>query len=296
MLLLITGSGDGTSDVICKKLKDRVFRLNYDIFNEYALEFTPDYWRIENPAGHVITSEIVSSCFWWKAFNFPIENQDKYVVEEVKYIFRELNAWCRLKGIVKGNPFDFHNYLGKTNLTKIASNFFHIPQTLITFKCAGLDYFKNKSIVAKSLTSTLTNDMGTLLTTEVDKNRLHPSFPWFLQEKIVSEFDVTVFICGDKLFGYRRSRESLKGLDWRAEQNFADDVREWHRFDLTNTQRQKIKYFCKEIEVDWGRIDFMTSGEHLIFLEFNANGQWMFLDYDGADNLLPTVVNYLLPN
>ena len=296
MLLLITASEDGTSDLICKKLGLNVFRLNYDIFRDYKLEFTPDYWIITNPAGHSISSSNVSSCFWWKAFNFPIANQDNFVVDEVKYIFRELYAWCKLRGIVKGNPFDFHNQLGKINLLHVASDFFAIPETLISFKCAGVESFGDKKLVAKALTSGLTSSMGTLLTTEVEKSKLHPEFPWFLQTKIVSEFDVTVFICGSNIFAYEKSRKNLKGLDWRGEQSLNPNVKEWFTLTLTKKEEESIHSFCNKVGVSWGRIDFMKQKNELIFLEFNANGQWVFLDYSGEDGLLDFVVKYLFPN
>ena len=294
MLLLITASEDGTSDLICRELGDKVFRFNFDIFADYFLEFTPEYWRITNPVGHTIDSNTVSSCFWWKAFNFPIKNQDKFIVDEVKYIFRELFSWCKLRGMVKGNPFDFHNQLGKINILTIAAEYFEVPKTLITFKCSGIEKFEKDDLVAKSLTTSLTDNMGTLLTTEVNRLQLHPDFPWFLQEKIVSDFDVTVFVCGENLFPYERSRANLKGLDWRSEQNFDPKVREWLNFELSNADRQNIKSFCKKLNVDWGRLDLMRVNNKLIFLEFNANGQWVFLDYSGEDRLVQAVSKYLM--
>ena len=38
-----------------------------------------------------------------------------------------------------------------------------------------------------------------------------------------------------------------------------------------------------------------NSKDNLVFLEFNANGQWVFLDYTGEIGLVKTVANYLLP-
>lgn len=293
MLLLITGSRDGTSDAIVSKLGQQVFRLNYDLYSHYSLEFTPNYWKITNPVGHTISSDTVTSCFWWKAFNFSLEGEDNYVVEEVKYIFRELYAWCKLRSLVKGNPFDFHNYLGKTNILGIAAKSFQVPKSLVSFKCAGVESFSKSTAVAKSLTSALTDSKASLLATEVEIARLDSKFPWFLQEKVDSDYDITVFICGERQFAYQRSRKDLKGLDWRGEQTFDPDVKEWLKFDLTDIEKLSIHNFCKDINVTWGRLDFMRSNGNLVFLEFNANGQWLFLDYDGSDGLLNAVLDYL---
>jgi hypothetical protein len=295
VLLLITGSRDGTSDAICRKLENKVFRINYDLFNEYFFEFTPDKWQISNPLGHTISSESISTCLWWKAFNFDLVDQDNFVVEEVKYIFRELYAWCRLRKLTKGNPYNFHNSLGKINLLDIASKYFVVPETLISFQCAGVKDLKKSPIVAKSLSSALTNNKASLLTTEVDTSRLDPKFPWYLQEKVESDFDITVVVCGEKFFAYEKTRKNLKGLDWRGEQNFDPNIREWSKFDLTHEECDALKGFCKDIKVDWGRVDFMKRVGELVFLEYNANGQWMFLDYHEEDGILTSVLDYLLP-
>ena len=296
MLLLITGSSDGTSDFICKKLGSKVFRFNYDLFNEYSFEFTPNKWQISNPLGHALSSENISSCLWWKAFHFDLVDQDNFVVEEVKYILRELYAWCRLRKLTKGNPYDFHNTLGKVNLLDIASKYFVVPETLISFQCAGVKSLKKSSIVAKSLSSALTNTKASLLTTEVDTSRLDPKFPWYLQEKVESDFDITVVVCGEKLFAYEKTRKNLKGLDWRGEQTFNPNIREWDKLKLMQDEINNIKAFCSSIKVDWGRLDFMRRDGELVFLEYNANGQWMFLDYHEEDGILTSVLDYLLPN
>ena len=152
-----------------------------------------------------------------------------------------------------------------------------------------------KEVVAKSLTSGLTTTNKALFTTEVKTETLHPDFPWFLQEKINSDADITVFLCGDKQFTFSRSRANLKGLDWRKEQDFEMTAQEWFIFDLTSEQTLSIANFAKDLKVDWGRLDLMTNNDNFIFLEFNANGQWVFLDYTGEIGLVKTVANYLLP-
>jgi hypothetical protein len=257
------------------------------------LEFTPDYWKITNPAGHSIDSETVTSCFWWKAFNFYLLKQDEFIVEEVKYIFRELYHWCRLRRLTRGNPHDFHNHMGKINILSIASKYFKTPTTLTSFKLGGVSKLGDLNVVAKSFTSGLTTTNKSLMTTAVTKEALHPDYPWFLQELIPSNADITVFICGGDLFAYSRDRSNLKGLDWRTEQDFTGNTKEWKRFELNKKDTQSVLSFCKELEVDWGRIDLMRRDDDFVFLEFNANGQWVFLDYSGEDQLVKTVAKYL---
>jgi hypothetical protein len=131
------------------------------------------------------------------------------------------------------------------------------------------------------------------MTTAVKPDLLNPNFPWYLQEKVISDADITVFVCGDNLFAYERDRGRLKGLDWRAEQTFDADAKEWIRFDLRERDSLAIVQFCEDISVDWGRLDFMRRQDELVFLEFNANGQWAFLDYQNEVGLVDAVVDYL---
>jgi len=296
VLLLITGSQDPTSSLLVLQIgSEHVFRFNYDLFKDYTLEFTPNYWKISNPTGHSIDSNNVTSCFWWKAFNFYLMDQEKFVVEEVKYIFRELYHWCRLRGITKGNPHDFHNHMGKMNILSIASRYFKTPSTLTSIGLGGVQSLGEMPIVAKSFTSGLTVTNKALMTTAVSKESLHPDFPWFLQELLSSKADITIFICGKSFFAYSRDRSQLKGLDWRAEQNFQDmAAKEWFRFDLSTQLQKSVMEFCAVLDVDWGRLDLMEVDSEMVFLEFNANGQWVFLDYSGKDGLVKTVSEYLM--
>ena len=57
MLLVLTGSFDGTADLVFGELKTKAFRLNLDTFSEYEVSVQPNFWSIRNPAGLEITSK-----------------------------------------------------------------------------------------------------------------------------------------------------------------------------------------------------------------------------------------------
>ena len=295
MLLVLTGSYDGTADLVFGKLKTKAFRLNLDTFSEYEVSVQPNYWRIRNPTGHEISSETATATWWWKASNY-IAHDENYISEEVKYVFRELYNWFRLNGKpVKGNPPDYHRDMGKINILTIGQRHFPCPNTWVGwgFK-EPPPLMEQGKVVAKSLTSGLITEDKVMFTTEVTGKGLAPQFPWYLQGLIDSEADVTVFVCGQKLFAFKRDRDQLKGLDWRAEQNFENPAGEWDLLELPLMVQNSIYRFCKELKVDWGRLDFMESDGEYVFLEYNANGQWAFLDYDNSHGLLETVCDYLL--
>ncbi|AWW46165.1 hypothetical protein DPM18_04690 [Polynucleobacter paneuropaeus] len=221
-------------------------------------------------------------------------NQESLIVEEVKYIFREIYNNCERKNLVKGNRPDYHNYMGKMNILAVASRHFKVPKTLVTFGLSGVEIFNGTQVVAKSLSSGTTATNEVLFTTQVSISNLSPSSPWFLQDLISSDADVTIFICGKSLFSFSRDRGDLEGLDWRKTINTSSN-KEWEWFPLSDSDKVATYNFCAELGVDWGRIDLMSTPDGLIFLEFNANGQWVFLDYTGKYGLVDTVVEYLTP-
>jgi hypothetical protein len=134
----------------------------------------------------------------------------------------------------------------------------------------------------------------TLFTTDVSNRELDPSYPWFLQEKITSDYDVTIFTVKGRLFAFERSREDLKSLDWRSEQTFNIDKEDWHSFELQQHHYDSLTNLCSDLQVEWGRFDFMKDKKgELIFLEYNANGQFVFLDYHNKHGIMDAVIGYL---
>jgi|JI10StandDraft_1071094.scaffolds.fasta_scaffold26164_8 hypothetical protein len=294
MLLVLTGSGDVTSDLLFKRLGNRAFRFNFDIFQEYQVSVRPSHWTIRNPHGLEVSSETATHAFWWKAFHY-FTQQEQFIDEEVKYIFRELYNWFARKGIAKGNPPDFHNQKGKIYILGLAQPFFPTPKSLTGWNFKDFPIrVKTKRYVAKSLASGLTTTNKALFTTEIDATTLDYSYPWFLQETIEAEADVTVFICGRRRYGFLRSRDGLVGLDWRKECFTNQSGLEWQPRDLSTDETKAVDGFCRCLGVEWGRLDFLQVEGRLTFLEFNANGQWAFLDPTGKLGLVDGVIHYLL--
>jgi hypothetical protein len=294
MLLVLTGSKDGTADILFSRIGTKGFRFNYDIFSDYTVAFRPSSWSIENPIGFKIDSTTATAAFWWKAFNYFVDEED-FIAEEVKYIFREIYGWFLAQNLIRGTPPEFHRYNGKLNLLDVAKTYFTVPDTICGWgNKIKLAKFSTEQIVAKSLTSGLTSTNRALFTTEVRFPKLDIRYPWYLQEKIHAKSDVTIFICGERLFPFERDRSQLKGLDWRNQDDIFSSEQKWHPFALSKRQAKGVRAFLSDIGVDWGRLDFMWTGSELIFLEYNANGQFVFLDHNNRFGLLDAVVEYLL--
>jgi hypothetical protein len=291
MLLLLTGSSDGTADRIVQHSELPVFRFNLDLFSEYKVIHNVGNWSITNQAGLTITSETATRVFWWKAFSYGLD-LDSFLLEELRYFFRELYSWFGYRDAIIGNPPNTENLIGKLRQLEIASKYFSTTETHLHI---GVPFEESagKKFVVKSLTSGLTVSNKAMFTQEVDLSKLDPKLLWYAQELIVSDFDVTVLVFGNNLRGFARGREELEGLDWRAEQ-FTNASR-WVPYDLEDSIKAKLLSFCEELGVEWGRIDLMkrVNSDELLFLEMNMNGQWVFLDFENQYGLVNEVVEYL---
>lgn len=293
-LLLITGSADGTADRIVERYGSGVFRLNYDLLYDYDIAFTEDRWSIVSPSGLKLTSDDVTACCWWKAFHYWNPNVAKYPAAENRYLCRDIYGWCALHRTVIGNPPDFHNRLGKMTILGVAKRYFNVPKTLATVNSSGVETLQGSRVVAKSLASETTEEKKVLHTTEVELERLHPKNVWYLQQVVESRWDITVFYCNGKCFGFRRDRSDLEGLDWRVAQSFDYSQQEWFPIELETAFIDKLKNISSDLGLEFGRYDFMENADgQLLFLEVNANGQWVFLDIKDEYGLLDSVVAWL---
>ena len=140
---------------------------------------------------------------------------------------------------------------------------FDIPETICGWRNKiKLAEFSPDRVVAKSLTSGLTTTNRALFTTEVQLSKLDVRYPWYLQEKIDAKSDLTIFVCGSKLFPFERDRSQLKGLDWCNQDDIFSSEQKWHLFALSKEQNESVRAFLSGIGVDWGRLDFMWTGRN----------------------------------
>lgn len=291
MLLIITGKSDGTIDALVDHLQKPFFRLNLDDFRKYEFSFSNEYWKITNPTGLTIDSNSASACFWWKAFMYQLDF-DKYVKEEIKIFAESLYSWFVTREMNLGNPPYLEQAWGKFRQADIASKYLTVPAQYLGWGEQFLAQFQDdKKRVAKSISGNLTESSKALFTTEVDPSTLDPSYPWYLQEKVISDFDITIQIVGTELFAFQKSRSDLSGIDWRKEQ-FSSST-PWEKIVLPPEENAAIQSFIAEMGVTWGRMDFLREEGELKFLELNPNGQWVFLDPENKTGLLTSVASYL---
>jgi hypothetical protein len=209
-------------------------------------------------------------------------------------LFQELYGSFLRRGLTVGNPPDFHNRCGKMQILQMASKYFRIPDTVCGWNLhSDPGLFAARELVAKSLASQPTSDGKVVFTTGVKYAQLDRTFPWYLQTKVYAREDVTVFVCGNAQFAFSRSRENLEGLDWRRVVPSTPEESLWRPRNLSVGDSARLRALCGNLGVAWGRFDLMEDDDGLVFLEYNANGQFGFLDLYCDNGLMRTVAAYL---
>ena len=291
MLLLITSSGDATADLLISKFTKPVFRFNLDIFDEYKFILDPFHWEIISPSGLTVDSHSATRCVWWKAF-MSLSDEDLYLRSEVRYVANEIYSWFGHKGLIIGNAPSTDEALGKVRQASIASRYFLIPEQFVVWGSGFKDRFSDeKTWVAKSLSSQPTSTGHALFTTEVIVHELDPKYPWFIQQKIISKQDITVLVVNRQYFAFSRDRTKSEVLDWRME--IFHESAPWVYVSLSARDQDNLNKMLDEMQIFWGRIDFLETTDGLVFLEINPNGQWGFLDIEDKFGIQSAVANFL---
>jgi hypothetical protein len=290
VLVIFTCSDDGTVNRLEPLLELEYLRINLDKPSTWSFVGGHNFWTLTSQ-GKTVNESSNARAWWWKAFLEDFE-MDSYQRAEIEYLTHELYHEFVRKGMYVGNDFLHHEYRGKRHYLRTASEHMLIPATL--FSQNGDSKLDLDDVIVKSLASTAFSSKKVLYTTRVDQRRLDFKHPWFIQEFIKAEFDVTIQIAGNKLFAFQRHRNPSETVDWRKEQNYSSKVREWTSIELSSEEERRIRSFIAGEKLDWGRLDLLrTPSGELVFLEFNANGQFGFLDPLNELGLFTAVAKHL---
>ena len=307
VLLLLTNSYDTTADLLVHRLgPDRVFRFNFDIWSDYALEITPSQFRIVDPTGRDVDAARVAKALWRKPWSrLPLRSisrtdEDRYYDEEVWYAVREIvNLLWFDRKIVLVEPFA-ERHAGKFVQMRMAAKHLQVPP--YQFRLGLPTTFANsESIVVKSLTTEPVGpakERELLFTTKVADADLSPECPWMVQTYVHAEKDVTVAFVRDQVFAFELDRTPFRErlTDWREGPDDGQGGMTWYPHQLPDRVVRGIFGFMAELGLHFGRLDFLLGPDGYWFLEVNTNGEWAWLDAEGHHGLLPKVAAEIDPD
>lgn len=285
--LILTNSYDATTDYLIKYIGSKnIVRLNFDLYQEVIIDITETSLKIVVNEIE-ITDKDVSKVLWRKPFNSDLE-VDKYVNAEIKYIFREIYNYFHIQNKTILIVPNVENYLGKIVQMTIGKKYFTVPSWAVKLNADLGDGI----CVVKSLSSEITNDNKVIYSTKVSREKLDNQYPWFLQDLVEAELDVTVVFIDGKTFAYELARkENL--VDWRKEINLSNQ--HWKTHKIQNNFKNKIIEYMNHLGLKFGRLDFLFCRGEYYFLEINPNGQWAWLDLDNKNGLMQEMILQVSP-
>ena len=299
MIFILTCSQDGASNILIPHLNDqRVFRFNIDKPDEYSWHFFHSSFEIANVKTHTsINAQTLSSFYlrkpiYLKAIDIPKEGStENWCRNETLELFRDFYRECesqRLTRLVNCRDQTF----GKIRQMKTAKNYFSVPDWHIFHGMLPKELNRGRWVV-KSLTGASIGNGKLFLVKEVDPTKLDLAYPWFMQEKIDGEDEVTVvYVCG-KLFAYRYPRSKIAGCD-DVRKASLEDPSQWQSCELTAAEQSAIRGFMAETGYSFGRFDFIRKDGELWFLELNPNGQWAWLDEKNNGGLISAIADAII--
>ncbi len=293
MIFIATCSQDTTANLVLKELNtDDVLRFNIDRSKDFVWDFHRKGFRVADKAsGREITNKTLTSFYIRKPMYFDFIDVPKYGCvenwrrEETIELFKDFFRECQSRGLV-ALVRSQNNKFGKLRQLLIAEKYFHVAPWHF-FHGELPDELKRGRWVVKSMTQTPIGQGKVFFVREVDPCALDLAYPWFVQERIDGEEEVTVVYINGMTYAAAISRASF-GCDDSRKSMIGNPI-SWSRCELSVLDERAISGFMGETGYRFGRFDFIRKGGELFFLELNPNGQWAWLDQENENGLISLV-------
>lgn len=229
---------------------------------------------------------------YFEAIDIPKEGcLENWRREETEALFQDFYRDCESKGLTAL----IHNrnaHYGKLRQMRAAEKYFKVANWHIFHGALPNELTRGKW-VAKALTGTPIGKGKVFFVKEVDPSQLDLAYPWFLQEKLVGEDEVTVVYLNGQLFSYRYPRSEIGDGEDVRKATIEDDSL-WQPCELTAAEESAIRGFMAETGYSFGRFDFIRKDGELWFLELNPNGQWAWLDEKNEHGLISAIADAII--
>ena len=271
-----------------------VLRFNIDKQDDFVWDFHADGFRIaETTSNKEITEKTLTSFYIRKPMYFDHIDVPKFGCEEnwlrkeTDELFQDFYRECQHRGLVALVRCSNNRY-GKLRQLLAAQKYFHVAPWHF-FHGELPEECKRGRWVVKSMTQTPIGEGKVFFVKEVDPAALDLSYPWFVQERIDGEEEVTVVYVDSKTYAANAPRSSFETEDSRK--SLMEKPRAWPRCELSPADERAIKGFMDETGYRFGRFDFIRKDGELWFLELNPNGQWAWLDEKNEHGLVSMVAD-----
>ncbi len=296
-ILAVTSSIDETVDYIMAKYNDGIdfFRLNVDCLEEYNIMITAGYWSIESAFGKV-SSRDVDSIYYRK----PILPQlygfrDESIMMIQQDIVALINGLVdSFSGKVLSKPYLLRKSENKIfQLLSALPDGVIMPESCITNNyCNIRKYFCKESVIKPMSTGRIKTREHTKIYHTSKLKSFYTDLgclPIYIQEYIDKKYEIRLTIIDKSYFAVKI--DPYNQVDWRI------DI-EKNRYEVAQCPSKILKLcnnILKQNNLLFGAFDFIVNNkEEWIFLEFNPNGQWLWLEKKLNLNISKKIIDYLV--
>ena len=273
---------------------NNVIRFNIDNPEAFAWDFHRNGFRIADKTNDKEVSEkSLTSFYLRKPMYFDLIDVPRHGCmeywrrEETDELMRDFFRECQSRNLVALVRSQDNKY-GKLRQLLTAEKHFRVAHWHF-FHGELPEELKGGRWVVKSMTQTMIGKNKVFFVKEVNPTALDLSYPWFVQERIDGEEEVTVVYIDGKTYAANAPRDSFNGEDSRK--SLMGKPAPWPRCALSPDEERAIKGFMDETGYRFGRFDFIRKNGELWFLELNPNGQWAWLDEDNEHGLVSMVAD-----
>jgi len=285
-LAILSNSFDASSAILAELIEQgggKCFQLHTDLLTDYQIKLTLTDFAAFDPSGAEFRLSEFDAVYVRKPWLggahperiFPDEER-AFVRGQLRSITDELICLARLEGKLR---------LVEPATSKRCSKFVQMREAQRHFAVASAEVTLNatcthKSSVVKTLAADTIGDDKFLFVDKVDTSELDQRYPWFTQELIVGDHDVTAVFVGGHVFWFRVARSrSTEMLDWRSQIN-SEREDTWVSAMELSRHDDEVRELMGKLGLFFGRLDFILDGGKLWFLEVNPNGQYAWLDLE----------------
>ena len=257
------------------------------MWSKYEIELTASSSVIADPIGRTIDLQSPGVVLLWRkpfvdqmefdGLNLKSEDEAQ-AKEQLAQWLHAVAALFRTEGRLRLVEPYADRRLPKLYQLRLASSYFDVPPYIFGIDNEPPSF--GPDVIAKPLGIPGVGSKKIWYTKRVDSRDLLRPYPWFLQAALVGGTDVTcVHICGENHFFECAFARDAEAIDWRTEIN-AEDQAKWTRLNHPKCESwgNSATQLMREMNLKYGRLDFILIDGILYFLECNSNGQFGWLD------------------
>ncbi len=299
MILVLSGKISGSTDVLMEIFTERnipAFRFNLDMFDSYRILWDNDEFEITDPLGRCCRSQEIAEMVFYKGLipTWVTFSEDRRYDSEREWLISWLNrlyecfaCYGKEHGLIRlwrPNGFGY----AKTLQMKMAKKYFPVPD----FKIHSGFTLPSRQVIVKPLTQRPLSDGEMAYARIADRADLDPAWPWFTQEIASGDRDATVLYINGKVHCYQFATVRGEMTDWRVTQG--TEHNKWIPWDAGSVFEDKVVSYMRDLDLKYGRLDFIIGGREPEFLEVNPEGQFGWLDDENGLPLHNEIVDAIL--